>query len=205
MLLSKSLFSVCFSVPSLPLEGNLTVPLTMVDKFSVTWLSCASWHTHSPMSMCRKTANCTTLQPDHKSIWHANNAAKISLLILDRHLYSEITSHNKEFTWICNMAQWSPFKSPAPLILQSTDALALQDRLKLPLALQSHILWQHINRRDELPELAILWALRNVGFSCWKSLFPLQLTRTQGLGVGLVLWKQQGDKHLRVVSAQTHS
>lgn len=98
MQLSKSLFSGCFVVLSLPLEGNLTVPLRRVGKFSVTWLSCASWHTHSPMSTCRKTTNCSTLQTA-PSIWHANNAAKISLLILEWPLNPEITSNNKEFIW----------------------------------------------------------------------------------------------------------
>lgn len=43
------------------------------------------------------------------------------------------------------MAQWSPFKSPVPLILQSTDTEALQDRLKLSLAMKGHIIGQHIN------------------------------------------------------------
>lgn len=103
------------------------------------------------------------------------------------------------------MAQWSPFKSPAPLILQSTDTVFFQDSLKLSLAMKGRIIWQHINGRDELPELAILWALRNVRFSCWKSLFPLQFTWTQWLGFGLILWKQEENKHLRVVSPQTHS
>lgn len=198
MLLFKLLFSVCFLVPSLPLEGNLTEPLTRVDKFSVSWLSCASWHTHLPMSMCRKTAKCITLQTA-PSIWHANNAAKVSLLISDllTQRLLPITGNSSGRGWICNMAQGSPFKSPAPLILQSFDTVALQDRLKLSLAMKGHIIWQHMNSRDELPELAILCALRNVGFSCCKSLFPLKLTRTQRLGVGLVLWKQQGDKHLR--------
>lgn len=207
MLLPKSLFSGCFLVPSLPLEGNLTVLLMREDKFSVAWLSCASWHTHSPMSMCRTTANCSTLQTAPR-IWHANNAAKISLLILDWPLNPEITSNNKEFIWERLDLQHGSVESlqvSCPLILQSTDTVALQDRLKLSLAMKGHITWQHINGRDKLPELAILWALRNVGFSCWKSLFPLEFTWTQRLGFGLILWKQQEDKHLRMVSPQTCS
>lgn len=61
MLPSKSLFSVCFLVPLLPLEGNPTVPLT------AGWITSPSQlgspvpagtriTDHVPMSMRRKTA-----------------------------------------------------------------------------------------------------------------------------------------------------